>query len=63
MSAMKTINPLQSARVIKALKPRNTVIVALKNGQGARGGAHGKTRGALRRAEKMAVLTAWADCE
>jgi hypothetical protein len=60
---MKTINPLQTQRVIKALKPRNTVIVALKNGQGAQGGAHGKTRGALRRAEKMAVARELADYE
>ena len=40
----------------KALKPRNPVLIALKNNQGAKGaGAHGKKQGALRRAEKMAT--------
>ncbi|CAG1001611.1 hypothetical protein BURK2_03065 [Burkholderiales bacterium] len=31
------------------LKPRNPVVLALQKGQGARGGAHGKSTGALRR--------------
>lgn len=56
MSAMKTINPLPSWRVAKALKPRNPVLAALKANLGARGGPHGKSRGAMRRAEKMALL-------
>jgi hypothetical protein len=54
---MKTINPMLTRKAAKALKPRNPVQIALKNNQGAKGaGAHGKKHGALRRAEKMAVL-------
>ena len=52
---MKTINPMQTRLVIKTSKPRNPILAALKAGQCARGGAHGKSRGALRRAEKMAL--------
>ena len=40
------------------VKPRNPVMAAIKHGQAARGGAHGKSRGALRRAEKVAVARA-----
>jgi len=59
---MKTINPMLTHKVAKALKPRNPVQIALKNNQGAKGaGAHGKKQGALRRAEKMAVLRELAD--
>jgi len=44
-------------KAAKAMKPRNPVQIALKNNQGAKSaGAHGKKQGALRRAEKMAVL-------
>ncbi len=56
MTTMKTINPLPARRVDKTLKPRNPVLAALKANLGARGGVHGKTRGAVRRAEKMALL-------
>jgi hypothetical protein len=52
---MKIINPLLSRRVIKTLKPRNHVLLALKERRGG-AGAHRKSRGALRRAENMAVL-------
>jgi hypothetical protein len=59
---MRTVNPLQTRRVVKAMKPRNPVQIALKNNQGAKGaGPHRKKRGALRRAEKMAVLRESAD--
>ena len=51
---MKIVNPLLSRRVNKALKPRNPVLKALKN-RGGGAGAHGKSRGAIRRAENMAV--------
>ena len=51
---MKTVNPLLTRLVVKAMKPRNTVLVAMKDRhRGA--GSHRKTRGSLRRAEKMAV--------
>ncbi|MDB5803254.1 MAG: hypothetical protein JWN73_576 [Betaproteobacteria bacterium] len=54
---MKTMNPMLTHKAAKAMKPRNPVLIALKNNQGARGaGPHGKKQGALRRAEKMAVL-------
>ena len=53
---MKTINPSTNRRDIKALKPRNPILVALKAAQCAKGGPHQKSRGALRRAEKMALL-------
>ncbi len=52
---MKTINPLTAQRVIKAMKPRNPVLAALKNNRSPGSGAHIKAHGALRRAEKMAV--------
>lgn len=54
---MKIINPLLSRRVTKTLKPRNHVLVALKERRGG-AGAHRKSRGALRRAENMAVQDA-----
>ena len=57
---IRTVNPLQTRQVAKALKPRNPVLAALKAAQGAKGGAHRKQRGALRRAEKMAVAKALA---
>ncbi|HEX4329558.1 MAG TPA: hypothetical protein VH105_22415 [Burkholderiales bacterium] len=54
---MKTRNPMLTHKAAKAMKPRNPVLIALKNNQGAKGaGVHGKKQGALRRAEKMAVL-------
>jgi hypothetical protein len=56
VSVMKTTNPLPAWRVAKALKPRNPVLAALKANQGARGGPHQKTHGAVRRAEKMALV-------
>ena len=52
---MKTTNPVLSRLAAKAMKPRNPVLIALKNNQGAKSGAHRKNQGALRRAEKMAV--------
>lgn len=58
---MKTINPLLSHQAAKAMKPRNPVLIALKHSQGAKAGAHRKKQGALRRAEKMAVLRALHD--
>jgi hypothetical protein len=57
---MKTFNPLLTRLVAKTMKPRNQVLVALKNRQGG-AGAHRKSHGALRRAENMAVMTALAD--
>jgi hypothetical protein len=57
---MKTVNPLLTRLVAKAMKPRNTVLAALKNRHGGTG-AHRKSRGALRRAENMAVAVALAD--
>jgi hypothetical protein len=56
---MKTKNPMLARRVAKTMKPRNPVLVALKAGRGG-AGAHVKSRGALRRAENMAVLQALA---
>jgi len=59
---MKTRNPMLTIKAAKAMKPRNPVLIALKNNQGAQGaGAHGKTHGALRRAEKMALSQELAD--
>jgi hypothetical protein len=55
---MKTINPLPAWRVAKALKPRNPILVALKANLGARGGPHGKSRGGLPPAPKMALVKA-----
>jgi hypothetical protein len=57
---MKTFNPLLTRLVAKTMKPRNQVLIALKNRQGG-AGAHRKSRGALRRAENMAVQLALAD--
>ena len=51
---MKIVNPLPTRQVAKAMKPRNPVLAALKNRNGG-AGAHVKSRGALRRAENMAV--------
>ena len=51
---MKTVNQLVDRRVAKVLKPRNPVILALQKNP-KKGGAHVKKRGALRRAEKMAI--------
>jgi hypothetical protein len=51
---MKTMNPLLSRLLQKAMKPRNTVLVAMKNRRGG-AGAHRKTHGAQRRAEHVAV--------
>ena len=51
---MKTVNPLLSRLINKALKPRNSVLAALKDRRGG-AGPHAKSRGALRRAENMAV--------
>jgi hypothetical protein len=52
---MKTVNPLLARRVAKAMKPRNPVLAALKGRRGG-AGAHVKPGGALRRAEKMALV-------
>jgi hypothetical protein len=57
---MKSKNPLLSRRVAKTLKPRNPVLAALKANRGG-AGMHEKSRGALRRAEKMAVFAAMRD--
>lgn len=54
---MKIVNPLLARRVAKAMKPRNPVLAALKDRRGG-AGPHGKSRGALRRAENMAVRQA-----
>jgi hypothetical protein len=60
--SMRTVNPLQTRRVVKAMKPRNPVQIALKNNQGAKSaGPHRKKRGALRRAENMAITREIAD--
>lgn len=56
---MKTVNPLLTRLVVKAMKPRNPVFAALKERRGG-AGAHRKSRGALRRAEQMAVAQAAA---
>lgn len=59
---MKNIDPINSFRVAKTLKPRNPVLAALKAGQGAGGaGPHRKKRGAVRRAEKMAIARETAE--
>jgi hypothetical protein len=52
---MKTVNPIQGARIAKALKPRNPVLTALKARAGG-AGSHEKKRGSVRRAEKMALV-------
>ena len=53
---MNVIKALKSRQVVKAPKPRNPVIAALKSKLGGTGaGSHGKTRGALRRAQRMAI--------
>ncbi|MBL8514020.1 MAG: hypothetical protein JNJ55_08500 [Betaproteobacteria bacterium] len=54
---MKTTNPLISRLVQKASKPRNHVLLALKQRQSG-AGAHVKWRSALRRAEHMALQRA-----
>jgi hypothetical protein len=59
---MKVVNPLLTRRVIMTMKPRNPVLLALKNWRGG-AGLHRKSRGALRRAENMAVIAALLDCE
>lgn len=59
---MKTVNPLLSRLVVKTMKPRNPVLMALKDRRGG-AGAHRKKRGALRRAEQMAVARAVAEEE
>lgn len=53
---MKTINPLLGHKLAKAMKPRNTVLAALKAKRGGGAGVHVKSRGALRRAERMALV-------
>jgi hypothetical protein len=58
---MKTKNPMLARRVAKGMKPRNPVLLALKARQGG-AGMHRKSRGALRRAENMAVSAAMFDC-
>jgi hypothetical protein len=60
---MKTVNPLLTRLVQKAMKPRNLVQQALKNNRQTGAGAHRKSRGALRRAEHMAVAAALIDDE
>jgi hypothetical protein len=56
---MKTLNQLLAPRVSKALKPRNPVLAALKAQRSSGAGAHVKSTGALRRAEKMVVAKLW----
>lgn len=55
---MRTFNPLLTRQVIKALKPRNPVLAALKQNRAPKSEAHRKKRGALRRAENVAVAKA-----
>ena len=53
---MNVIKSLKSRQGVKLPKPRNPVIAALKNKAGGSGaGAHRKSRGAQRRAKRMAV--------
>ncbi len=52
---MNVIKSLKSRQGVKLPKPRNPVIAALKNKAGGGAGAHRKSRGALRRAQRMAV--------
>lgn len=53
---MNVIKSLKSRQGVKLPKPRNPVIAALKNKAGGTGaGAHRKSRGAQRRAQRMAV--------
>lgn len=59
---MKTVNPMLARRVAKTMKPRNPVLVALKDRRGG-AGAHRKSRGALRRAENMAVSQELSDID
>jgi hypothetical protein len=59
---MKTVNPLLTRLVVKTMKPRNPVLVALKERRGG-AGAHRKSRGALRRAENMAVASQLKEIE
>ncbi len=51
---MKTINPMLTRLVAKAMKPRNLVLQALKNNRQTGPGAHRQSRGPPRRAEQMA---------
>lgn len=51
---MKTVNPSLFRRVARASKPRNHVAAALDSRRGG-AGVHVNPRGALRRAENMAV--------
>lgn len=55
--------PRSARRAARALKPRNPILAALKANQGARAGVHQKSRGALRRAGKMALGKALGDEE
>ena len=59
---VKTVNPMLARRVAKTMKPRNPVLVALKDRRGG-AGAHRKSRGALRRAENMAVSLELSDLD
>ena len=53
---MNVIKTLKSRQAIKVPKPRNPVVVALNNKAGGTGaGAHRKSRGAERRAQRMAL--------
>ena len=53
---MNVIKSIKSRQGVKLPKPRNPVVAALKNKAGGGGaGAHRKTRGAQRRAQRMAV--------
>ena len=56
---MKTVNPLLIRLVAKVVKPRNPVVAALTERRGG-AGSHRKKRGALRRAENMAIAKALA---
>lgn len=53
---MNVIKTLKSRQAVKAPKPRNPVVVALNKKAGGSGaGAHRKSRGAERRAQRMAI--------
>jgi hypothetical protein len=55
--SIKTVNPLLTRLVVKALKPRDQVFDAMRKRTGG-AGAHRKKHGALRRAEHVAVQRA-----
>ena len=57
---MRTSNPLLTRLALKTMKPRNPVLAAMKERRGG-AGAHRKSRGALRRAENVAVARTPAD--